>query len=88
MLVIAELRARVTLLDIDDRPVAYLGANEQVCDDPGWPNNEDENGNKVRPRVLTQGKFNSPHGMAVDAAGNVYIAEWLIGGRFIKLAKR
>ncbi len=87
ILVVAELRARVTLLDIDDRPVAYLGANEQVCDDPGWPNNEDENGNKVRPRVLEQGKFNSPHGMAVDASGNVYIAEWLIGGRFIKLAK-
>jgi DNA-binding beta-propeller fold protein YncE len=88
MLVIAELRARVTLIDIDDRLVTYLGANEQVADVPGWPNNVDENGKSVRPKRLEQGRFNSPHGMAIDADGNLYIAEWLIGGRFIKLAKR
>ena len=33
------------------------------------------------------GKFNSPHGMAADADGNLYVVEWLIGGRTIKLAK-
>ena len=34
-----------------------------------------------------QGKFNSTHGMAVDRQGNLYVAEWLIGGRFIKLER-
>jgi hypothetical protein len=36
---------------------------------------------------LEAGKFNSPHGMAIDGEGNLYVAEWLIGGRFTKLAK-
>ena len=35
--------------------------------------------------LLEAGKFNSPHGLAVDANGNLYVAEWLIGGRVTKL---
>jgi hypothetical protein len=41
----------------------------------------------MRTRLLEMGKFNSPHGMAVDGAGNLDVEEWLIGGRFVKLAK-
>jgi hypothetical protein len=41
----------------------------------------------VRTSLLQEGKFNSPHGMTVDADGDILVAEWLIGGRFIKLAK-
>jgi len=37
--------------------------------------------------LLETGKFNSPHGLAVDAQGNLFVAEWLIGGRFIRLEK-
>jgi len=33
------------------------------------------------------GKFNSPHGLAVDAAGNLFVAGWLIGERFIRLER-
>ena len=86
-LVIAELRARLTVVDIDDRPVAYLGDNEPVADVPGWPNNLDESGQIIPSKLLEAGKFNSPHGMAVDADGNLYVAEWLIGGRFVKLTR-
>jgi sugar lactone lactonase YvrE len=32
------------------------------------------------------GPFNSPHGLAVDGEGNLYIAEWMVGGRITKLA--
>ena len=36
---------------------------------------------------LTPGKFNSPHGLAADGDGNVYVAEWLIGGRYTQLKR-
>ncbi len=87
LMVIAELRARLTIVDLDDRPVTFLGDNEEVCDVPGWPNNQDEQSKPIRPKVLEPGKFNSPHGMTVDPDGNIYVAEWLIGGRFVKLVK-
>ena len=86
-LVIAELRARLTLCGKNDEFVCYLGANEPVCDVEGWPNNKDTSGNIIPTSLLEPGKFNSPHGLAVDGQGNLYIAEWLIGGRFIRLGK-
>ena len=89
LLAVAELRARVSLLDGDDRLIGYLGENEIVCDRPGWPNALDDDGNPVRPpdEALPPGKFNSPHGIAMDGAGNIYVPEWLIGGRLTKLQK-
>ena len=80
LLVIAELNARLTICGADDRPITYLGDNGAVADVAGWPNNHNERGESVRTALLEPGKFNSPHGMAVDAEGNLYVAEWLIGG--------
>ena len=57
-----------------------------MADVAGCPNNHNERGEGVRTALLEPGKFNSPHGMAVDARGNLYVAEWQIGGRSIKLA--
>lgn len=86
-LIVGELRARLAVLDGDDRLVCYLGDNEAVCDLPGWPNELDERGVPARTSRLIAGKFNSPHGLAADRSGNLYVAEWLIGGRMIKLEK-
>lgn len=86
-LAVAELRARIVILDPNDRPVCFLGANEAVCGLPGWPNEKNAAGEIVRTPRLEPGKFNSPHGIAADAAGNLYVSEWLIGGRFIKLER-
>jgi DNA-binding beta-propeller fold protein YncE len=86
-LFIAELRARVAVLDIKDRLVGYLGENEAACDIDGWPNKKRSDGEIVRTDGLGAGKFNSPHGIATDTAGNVYVAEWLIGGRIVKLVR-
>ena len=80
-MVIGELRARLTVIDSNDNLVCYLGANEAVCDVDGWPNNRNERGEVVATRLLEEGKLNSPHGLAMDDSGDLYVAEWLIGGR-------
>ena len=86
-LITAELRARISLLDENDKLIGYLGENESVCDVLGWPNQIKDKGKIVPTKQLFPGKFNSPHGMTVDQKGSIYISEWLIGGRYIKLVK-
>lgn len=84
-MIIAELSARLAVVDSADNLIGYLGDNLTVARAAGWPNNLDDTGTPVRTSLLEPGKFNSPHGLAVDSSGNIYISEWLIGGRFIKL---
>ena len=86
--ILPELEARVTLFDADDNFVSYLADNSKIITSPGWPNIENEKGERVRRQDLTPGIINSPHDMAIDAEGNLYLAEYLIGGRITKLAKR
>jgi len=78
-LAVPELRARVTVLDGDDTPVAHLGSNEAVVDREDWPN--------VPETGLEAGAFNSPHDAAFDDAGNLYVVEWIVGGRITKLER-
>ena len=86
-MIVAELKARLVVLNIDDKPIEYLGSNIEVTEVEGWPNNINEKGEPIPTTLLSPGKFNSPHGLAVDKDKNLYIAEWLIGGRFTKLKK-
>lgn len=78
--------ARVSVLTRDGDLVQHLGAGTRTPDEDGWPNTRDANGNLVRP-PLEPGVLNSPHTLAVDSAGDVHVAEWLIGGRVTKLAR-
>jgi len=76
-LIVPELFGRVTILDANDRLIDSIGRNETICSAEGWPNTT----------PLEPGKFSSPHGACSDAAGNLYVVEWRIGGRVTKLEK-
>jgi hypothetical protein len=86
-LVVAELHARLALFDAADELIEYIGENGAVVETPGWPNSLDSEQNAVRRDDLALGMFNSPHGVAAGPDGSLYVAEWLIGGRYTKLTR-
>lgn len=86
-MVIGELYARLAVLDGNDQLVCYLGENGEARQRPGWPNSLGEDQHPIPTPDLEAGRFNSPHGLTIDVDGNVYVAEWLIGGRMVKLAR-
>ena len=79
LLMVVELRSRLAFLDRDDSHVCYVGEREGGDGLDGWPN--------VPAQLLEPGKFNAPHGISVDSQGNLYVVEWMIGGRTTKLVK-
>jgi hypothetical protein len=94
LLVVAELYGRLAVLDTDDALVGYIGAGpdphaaEQWPTRPGWPNDLTDDGHVQIPQLAAPDRFNSPHSVAADAEGNLYVSEWLLGGRYCKLTAR
>lgn len=77
-LAVAELEARVTILDNGGKPVAFLGDNP---DQGQWANFG------VEPKDMKTGIFTAPHGLSFDKDGNLYVQDWNKTGRVTKLKK-
>lgn len=75
---VAELEGRVTILDKNGTPVAFLGDNP---DAKQWANFG------VPQDAWKDGLFTAPHGLSYDAAGNLYVQDWNATGRVTKLRK-
>jgi hypothetical protein len=94
VLVIAELYSRLAVLDADDRLIGYIGDDPNAKDGggwperPGWPNALTKDGYVQAPHLAHRDRFNSPHSVAVDIDGNLYVSEWLVGGRYTRLTAR
>ena len=89
LLVVAELYGRVTVLDPEDQLLGYIGGDPAAAQGwptrPGWPNALADDGHTEIPHLPRHDRFNSPHAVAADADGNLYVSEWLLGGRYTKL---
>ncbi len=76
---IGELQGRVTILGKDNRIVAQIGDN---------PNESQRANYGLEPSQWTEGICNSPHGIAIDKAGDVIVSEWSKFGRLLLFAVR
>lgn len=75
---VAELEARVTILDKSGAPVAFLGDNPDKAQWASFPVPLDQ---------MKLGIFTAPHGLSFDKAGNLYVQDWNQSGRVTKLKK-
>ncbi|MGA0845382.1 MAG: hypothetical protein ACO3RV_02490, partial [Luteolibacter sp.] len=78
-LAVAELEARVTILDKQGTPVAFLGDNP---DRRQWANFQ------VAPADQHLGVFTAPHGLGFAPNGDLYVQDWNASGRVTKLSKQ
>lgn len=76
--VVSELEGRVTVLDHDNVPVAFLGDNPQRAQ---WANYG------LDPKTIQPATFSAAHGCYVDRKGSIYISDWNQTGRVTKLAR-
>ena len=85
VMLVPDLSARITLLDKDDKVITHLG------EDPEWRAAVLKDGMKLRREEKGEGwvsgKFLHPHDACFDAAGNIFVAEWVNTGRITKLRK-
>ena len=83
--------SRLAVVDAEDSFVGYVGASDSAREGlgwperPGWPNALSGDARVERAHLPAPDEFNSPHSLATDADGNLYVSEWLIGGRYTKL---
>ncbi len=83
LMLVPDLHARVTILDKENKVVAQLG------EDAAWRERVLANNNAMRsePNLWEAGKFIHPHDACFDSQGNIFVVEWVVGGRVTKLRK-
>ena len=81
---VAELHTSIAVLDPDDRVVGRFGQGDLPEDRDAWPNARQADGEVGRPD-LVPGRFNSPHAMDVTPDGAILVAEFVLGGRLVRL---
>jgi hypothetical protein len=75
---VSELEGRVTILDRDNAPVAFLGDNPQKSQ---WANYQ------LQPGDIAPALFSAAHGCHIDKQANIYVSDWNRTGRVTKLVR-
>lgn len=76
--IVSELEGRVTVLDKDNVPVAFLGDNPHQDQ---WANY------KLSPSDIAPVNFSAAHGCHIDQDANIYVSDWNQSGRITKLVR-
>jgi hypothetical protein len=76
--VVSELEGRVTILDRDNVPIAFLGDNPQTTQ---WANYE------LDPHDIKADLFSAAHGCFIDSDRNIFVSDWNRTGRVTKLTR-
>jgi hypothetical protein len=86
VLMVPDLHTRISLFDKDNNPIVHLG------NDDDWRKKVTGSLSKgpavrTQPKQWPAGKFIHPHDAQFDAAGNIFVVEWVDGGRVTFLKK-
>jgi len=76
--IVSELEGRVTVLDRDNVPVAFLGDNPMKSQ---WANYD------LDPASIKPANFSAAHGCFIDREANIYVSDWNRTGRVNKLKR-
>jgi hypothetical protein len=77
--IVSELEGRVTILDKDNTPVAFLGDNPKKSQ---WANYQ------LQPSAIDLASFSAAHGCHIDQQANIYVSDWNQVGRVTKLVRQ
>lgn len=77
--VVSELQGRVTILDKDNVPVAFLGDNPRRSQWAGY---------NLDPNDISATVFSAAHGCYIDSNGSIYVSDWNKTGRITKLERQ
>ena len=90
-LLLTELDGAILRVSPDGRVEVLMGRPPRDETDDGWPARAGWPNHRVADRLerppLVDGVLNSPHGIAVDANGDILLTEWLIGGRYSRIPR-
>jgi hypothetical protein len=75
---VSELQGRVTVLDHDNVPVAFIGDN---------PQKEQWAKYRLELKDIPTSLFSAAHGCFIDLQANIYISDWNKTGRVSKLKR-
>ena len=81
LMVVPELVARVTLLNVKNEVVAHLG------DDIKRIKADSKRAIRRTPKSWQDGRFVHPHDACFDSDGNIFVAEWVGTGRISKMTR-
>lgn len=81
VLMVPDLHTRISLFDKENKPIVHLG------NDDAWRKKVTTTPVRTKPKEWVAGKFVHPHDAAFDAAGNIFVVEWVEGGRVTFLKK-